>query len=297
MLFGGGSTRMSEMQTERAKPEQPPRSVPWFERVGAVSFAASGAALGFTFSLVVLSTAAPLAPTGPPAASLAQGRSGDAVNPRVGEPRFLAHVAAGPAAPERQPLAQSSGPPVGTDRNEKHAAIDPKLSPDVLAVIPTSREEDAKGESDSGGVARTDRPSSEAPKSADEPGLPRGIEAAPVAGTDSRSQDNESRARDVSAGASDPGVEPAGAESARSQNGSISAPKTGYRGAARTGSRTSARRRYRTGLPESSESEAAFMSSESSVGSTATGIPTYVGPRGGVYHYSASGKKVYQWRR
>ena len=31
-------------------------------------------------------------------------------------------------------------------------------------------------------------------------------------------------------------------------------------------------------------------------GTTATGIPTYVGPRGGVYHYSASGKKVYQRR-
>jgi len=29
-------------------------------------------------------------------------------------------------------------------------------------------------------------------------------------------------------------------------------------------------------------------------GTTATGIPTYVGPRGGVYHYSASGKKVYE---
>ncbi len=29
---------------------------------------------------------------------------------------------------------------------------------------------------------------------------------------------------------------------------------------------------------------------------TATGIPTYVGPRGGVYHYSPSGKKVYQRR-
>jgi hypothetical protein len=30
---------------------------------------------------------------------------------------------------------------------------------------------------------------------------------------------------------------------------------------------------------------------------TATGIPTYVGPRGGVYHYSRSGKKVYERRR
>jgi hypothetical protein len=29
-------------------------------------------------------------------------------------------------------------------------------------------------------------------------------------------------------------------------------------------------------------------------GTTAAGIPTYVGPRGGVYHYSKSGKKVYE---
>jgi hypothetical protein len=36
---------------------------------------------------------------------------------------------------------------------------------------------------------------------------------------------------------------------------------------------------------------------ESSYGTTATGIPTYVGPRGGVYHYSTSAKKVYERRR
>jgi hypothetical protein len=32
-------------------------------------------------------------------------------------------------------------------------------------------------------------------------------------------------------------------------------------------------------------------------GTTATGIPTYVGPRGVVYHYSTSGKNVYERRR
>jgi hypothetical protein len=37
-------------------------------------------------------------------------------------------------------------------------------------------------------------------------------------------------------------------------------------------------------------------SSETSYGTTATGIPTYVGPRGGVYHYSKSGNKVYERR-
>ena len=37
-------------------------------------------------------------------------------------------------------------------------------------------------------------------------------------------------------------------------------------------------------------------SGDTSSGTTATGIPTYVGPRGGVYHYSASGRKVYSGR-
>ena len=35
---------------------------------------------------------------------------------------------------------------------------------------------------------------------------------------------------------------------------------------------------------------------ETPSGTTATGIPTYVGPRGGVYHYSKSGNKVYKRR-
>jgi len=30
---------------------------------------------------------------------------------------------------------------------------------------------------------------------------------------------------------------------------------------------------------------------------TATGIPTFTGPRGGQYHYSKSGKKVYEKKR
>jgi hypothetical protein len=38
-------------------------------------------------------------------------------------------------------------------------------------------------------------------------------------------------------------------------------------------------------------------SGDTASGTTATGIPTYVGPRGGVYHYSKSGKKVYERRR
>ncbi len=36
---------------------------------------------------------------------------------------------------------------------------------------------------------------------------------------------------------------------------------------------------------------------ETTIGTTATGKSLYQGPRGGVYHYSKSGKKVYHKRR
>jgi hypothetical protein len=38
-------------------------------------------------------------------------------------------------------------------------------------------------------------------------------------------------------------------------------------------------------------------STSASPGTTATGIPLHVGPRGGIYHYSKSGKKVYQRKK
>ena len=36
---------------------------------------------------------------------------------------------------------------------------------------------------------------------------------------------------------------------------------------------------------------------ETVTGYNANGIPTFMGPRGGVYHYSASGGKVYEKRK
>jgi hypothetical protein len=40
-----------------------------------------------------------------------------------------------------------------------------------------------------------------------------------------------------------------------------------------------------------------FIGSETPAGTTPSGKTIYVGPRGGRYHYSASGKKVYERRR
>ncbi|MDP1675675.1 MAG: hypothetical protein Q8L88_02325 [Bacteroidota bacterium] len=47
----------------------------------------------------------------------------------------------------------------------------------------------------------------------------------------------------------------------------------------------------------SKSSESSSTHKETSIGSTATGKTLYQGPRGGVYHYSKSGKKVYQRKK
>lgn len=79
------------------------------------------------------------------------------------------------------------------------------------------------------------------------------------------------------------------AASAGSSSGSSSSyrswswtsPNLSWRGTARTAPRKDPPPSYFSGSPSS----------------TATGIPLHVGPRGGVYHYSKSGKKVYHSRK
>lgn len=46
-------------------------------------------------------------------------------------------------------------------------------------------------------------------------------------------------------------------------------------------------------ISSSNNSSISPQKSETQTGTTATGIPQYTGPRGGTYHYSKSGKKVY----
>jgi hypothetical protein len=55
--------------------------------------------------------------------------------------------------------------------------------------------------------------------------------------------------------------------------------------------------RKQAGLPNTYTVADRTPSGDIASGTTATGIPTYVGPRGEVYHYSMSGKKVYERRR
>lgn len=55
-------------------------------------------------------------------------------------------------------------------------------------------------------------------------------------------------------------------------------------------------RRSSRGTARTSPPPASYLGIESP-GTTATGIPLHVGPRGGVYHYSSSGRKVYERRK
>ena len=54
-----------------------------------------------------------------------------------------------------------------------------------------------------------------------------------------------------------------------------------------------------TGFPQASQSNLSHDVSDGNpvVGNTATGLPVHEGPRGGLYHYSKSGKKVYEKHR
>lgn len=51
------------------------------------------------------------------------------------------------------------------------------------------------------------------------------------------------------------------------------------------------------GGTDDSPSPASFSSGGYSSGTTATGLSLHTGPRGGVYHYSANGNKVYQRKK
>jgi hypothetical protein len=69
--------------------------------------------------------------------------------------------------------------------------------------------------------------------------------------------------------------------------------KTSYRSTARTSARTTARTSPR---PPALDDPPPYVD-RTSPGTTATGIPLHVGPRGGIYHFSASGNKVYQRKK
>ena len=81
------------------------------------------------------------------------------------------------------------------------------------------------------------------------------------------------------------------------------APEYSARTSPRIEARTTARRTGRRyarkdgiKLPPSIPVES-NSTSAASLGTTATGIPLHMGPRGGIYHYSANGNKVYERHR
>jgi hypothetical protein len=78
-----------------------------------------------------------------------------------------------------------------------------------------------------------------------------------------------------------------GSFSRSSAGGSYGGSSSKYRSSARTGYRATPR----------TDPPAVVPNAGSVIGHTATGLPIHVGPRGGQFHYSKSGKKVYERRK
>jgi hypothetical protein len=77
-----------------------------------------------------------------------------------------------------------------------------------------------------------------------------------------------------------------------------SSTRTSARTSSRSKARTTARIPDPVPVPKPDPPPSSYTSADSSsLGSTATGIPLHMGPRGGIYHYSKNGNKVYQRKK
>ena len=250
------------METVRTKPDFPVTSRPWFERVGVTGFAGGGAALGFAISLFLVWNSAPGAASPPALLLSAQPRRGTEApggQQAVGFP-VPANRAVGQVELESQPLVSPSRPAIDHDENVQATNGSATLSP--------------QGQTEK--VARQEPPD-----------VPVTIPY----------QASQLMNRDPARGAIGTGPGPAHEVTGSSIAVAIPTPRTEYRRSATTHYRTSARNKYRAVDRGSGYVDQTAPASGTAFGTTATGIPTYVGPRGGIYHYSASGNKVYQRKR
>lgn len=84
-------------------------------------------------------------------------------------------------------------------------------------------------------------------------------------------------------------------EAPGSWNPGKTSPRSSSRTSARTSARTSSKPKRRASVYDYDWSSAyAAAGAGAGLGTTPTGIPLHMGPRGGIFHYSASGNKVYQ---
>jgi hypothetical protein len=251
------------MHAGQSKTDTPVTSCPWFERLGAPSFAAGGAALGFAVSLLFVWNSSPIAENSPTPLVPAQ--------PPLHRPEALIG-----RQPVRTPiLTHGAGAQI-------ELAREPLVTPS--RPVPENKQSVSRTEisGPSGTVEGSDGVTGQEPPNV---AVARSYQGSHVV------------QRDTATSGIDSGARRDNDFTRPTQANVVSTPGTAYRQSAPTHYRTTARSRYRSAYQTSSEDEKTVRPSESPLGTTATGIPTYVGPRGGVFHYSASGKKVYQRRR
>ncbi len=256
------SERMFEMESNVNERNEAPFPLPWFERVGPSGFAAGGAAIGFVMSLMFVLNSAPGAATAPTPLLSAQPRSGT----------------------ETQGIKQSVRAPVASSADSRQVELMPQ--PVMSPSRPTIAQDHDAQATRNGTASNTDQQSERVARQ--EP---------PTVAATTDYQNTPVLQHDTATGAIDPGNGTGRGTTGPSTSLAIPAPRTEYRRSATTQYRSSARIKYRSSDQRSADDEQTARSSEQAFGTTATGIPTYVGPRGGIYHYSASGRKVYQRKR
>jgi hypothetical protein len=146
------------------------------------------------------------------------------------------------------------------------------------------------------GGSSSDQPRRETSESGVEPKLQSQIQAAPSVASATPHEVGQVTPRGAAGDSADRRTGSALGATTRDSSIGIPTAKTEYRSSARARYRTSARKDASV-AQASNDSEGSIHPSETPYGTTATGIPTYMGPRGGIYHYSASGRKVYERRR
>jgi hypothetical protein len=250
------------METDANERGVAPLSPPWFERVGPSGFAAGGAALGFAMSLLFVLNSAPGASNTPTPLLSAEPQ-------RRSEIQGIKQSAQGPAAPS-------------SDSIQVELMSQPLMSPLKRAI----KQDHSTHAPRTNTISNTDRQSEKVANHV----LPIVAATADYLGTPVTRRDSATSTVNTGTGTGRVAPNP-------SISFDIPVPRTEYRSSAPTKYRSSARKKYRTVDQRSSDREATVPTSEAAFGTTAAGNPTFVGPRGGIYHYSASGNKVYQRKR
>ena len=269
------------------------RDAPWYEGAGATGFAACGASLGFVVSVVVLGATGPVSPKSTASLFMSQGDGGSAAARQNVAAEAAGSFKSGRAESGRQASASQAKGPIESGLGGPTVQIDASRNLERRVQSSSSRVAGQGSAASTNSTTNTGRPPPEVPDPSAEPNSESSDRPDAMRNANPQGGTWQEKTED---GAPDPGLGQ-GSVPSGARDGTISSAGMGYRRSRNAGYRSSARTRYRSSAPSVGDDESLYGSSVDSAGTTATGIALHVGPRGGVYHYSASGKKVYQRRR